>query len=305
MKRYKYIKSNAFTAGDSLGNPAACVFTGEETLSPEQMQAVAREHKGFVMEVVFCSQSDVADCKLTYYSSECEVDFCGHGTIATMYSKIKDDAVLRSKPVVKVETNRKGIVEVFNAIDTEDAVYITAPDPIEHPMNLTVDAIGKALGLNHEAIRRDLPIHIIDAGLRTLIVPITDLETEISVFPNEQELKIFCEGNDIDIILIFSKQTADADTFAHTRVFAPKFGYLEDPATGSGNSAFANYLLSEELWKGEPITIEQGGNDRIFNSVKLKCQDGKVLFGGKATKKIDGEYYICRTSSCRDCLCTC
>ncbi len=90
----------------------------------------------------------------------------------------------------------------------------------------------------------------------------------------------------------FSKQTADTSAFAHTRVFAPKFGYLEDPATGSGNSAFANYLLSEGLWKGEPIMIEQGGNNRVFNSLKLKCQDGKVLFGGKATKKIEGEYYI-------------
>ena len=84
----------------------------------------------------------------------------------------------------------------------------------------------------------------------------------------------------------------DVSAYAHTRVFAPKFGYLEDPATGSGNSAFANYMLSEGLWDGHPITIEQGGNDRIFNSVKLRCQDGKVLFGGKATKKIEGEYYI-------------
>ncbi len=73
-----------------------------------------------------------------------------------------------------------------------------------------------------------LPIRIIDAGLRTLIVPITDLETEISVFPDEQELKIFCEGNDIDIILIFSKQTADTDAFAHTRVFAPLFNLRWD-----------------------------------------------------------------------------
>ena len=103
MKRYKYIKSNAFTTRASLGNPAACVFTGQESLSPKQMQAVAREHKGFVMEVVFCGQSEVADCKLTYYSSEYEVDFCGHGTIATMYSMIKDNAALRSKSVVKVE----------------------------------------------------------------------------------------------------------------------------------------------------------------------------------------------------------
>ena len=234
MKQYRYVKSNAFTSGESLENTAACIFTGQEELTPEQM----------------------------------------------------------AKSIITAETNRKGIIEVFNAINKEDTVYITAPDPIEHPMNLSIEQIEDELTLPHGSIRKDLPIHIIDAGLRTLIVPIADLETEISVYPNEQRLKSFCLDNDIDIILVFSKQTADASAFAHTRVFAPKFGYLEDPATGSGNSAFANYLLSERLWKGEPITIEQGGNDRIFNSVKLKCQNDKVLFGGKATKKIDGEYYI-------------
>ena len=292
MKQYRYVKSNAFTSGESLGNPAACIFTGQEELTPEQMQAIAAEHKGFVMEVVFCGQSEVADCKLTYYSSECEVEFCGHGTIATMYTMVKETPELMAKPIITAETNRKGIIEVFNAIQEEDAVYITAPVPIEHPMNFSVAQIEDALSLPHGAIRKDLPIRIIDAGLRTLLVPIADLDTEISVYSNEQSLKTFCLGNDIDIILIFSKQTSDNEAFAHTRVFAPKFGYLEDPATGSGNSAFANYLLSEGLWNGEPITIEQGGNDRIFNSVKLKCLNDRVLFGGKATKKIEGEYYI-------------
>ena len=51
MKQYRYVKSNAFTSGESLGNPAACIFTGHEGLSPEQMQAIAAEHKGFVIEV--------------------------------------------------------------------------------------------------------------------------------------------------------------------------------------------------------------------------------------------------------------
>ena len=52
------------------------------------------------------------------------------------------------------------------------------------------------------------------------------------------------------------------------------------------------YVKSNAFTSGESITIEQGGNDRIFNSVKLKCQSGKVLFGGKATKKIEGTYFI-------------
>ena len=292
MKQYRYVKSNAFTSGKSLGNPAACIFTGQAELSPEQMQAIAAEHKGFVMEVVFCSQSDVADCKLTYYSSECEVEFCGHGTIATMYSLIKDTPELMLKPVVMVETNRKGMIEVYNAIKEEDAVYISAPDPIEHPTELTTAQLEEILELPCDTISKDLPIRIIDAGLRTLIVPVKDLETEISVYPNVSRLKTFCEGNDIDIILTFSMQTADTSAFAHTRVFAPRFGYLEDPATGSGNSAFANYLLSEKLWDGHLIAIEQGGNDRVFNSVKLKYANGKVLFGGKATVKIEGYYIV-------------
>ena len=112
MKQYRYVKSNAFTSGESLGNPAACIFTGQEVLTPDQMQAIAAEHKGFVMEVVFCSQSDKADCKLTYYSSECEVEFCGHGTIATMYTMVKETPELMEKPVITAETNRKGIIEV-------------------------------------------------------------------------------------------------------------------------------------------------------------------------------------------------
>lgn len=293
MKQYRYIKSNAFTSGASTGNPAATIIIDEGSLAPEQMLQIAAEHKGFVMESVFCSPSDTAACKLTYYSSECEVDFCGHGTIATMYSLIKDDASLRNRKVLSVETNKKGVISVYNEIDTEDAVYIEAPSPIEHEMNIPTEEIERILTLHKGSIDQEgRAIRIIDAGLRTLIVPVSKLEDEVSVFPDLASLKAFCEGNDIDIILIYSLQVADASNFAHTRVFAPRFGYLEDPATGSGNSAFANYLLSEKMWDGTPITIEQGGNDRIFNAVKLKTLNGKVLFGGRATTKIQGFYCV-------------
>ena len=293
MKQYRYIKSNAFTSGASTGNPAATIIVDEGSLTPEQMLQIAAEHKGFVMESVFCSPSETAACKLTYYSSECEVDFCGHGTIASMYSLIKGDTSLRQSKVLSGETNKKGVISVYNEIDTEDAVYIEAPSPIEHAMNIPVDDIERILTLRKGGIDREgRAIRIIDAGLRTLIVPISKLEDEVSVFPDLSSLKAFCEGNGIDIILIYSLQVADASNYAHTRVFAPRFGYLEDPATGSGNSAFANYLLSEKMWDGSPITIEQGGNDRIFNAVKLKTLKGKVLFGGRATTKIQGYYCV-------------
>ena len=120
MKKYRYIKSNAFTSGASLGNPAAALIAEDECLTPEQMQQIATEHKGFVMEIVFCSPSETAACKLTYYSSECEVNFCGHGTIATMYSIIKvgDDQDYANAPVATGPFKVTGF-KVNDEIDTE------------------------------------------------------------------------------------------------------------------------------------------------------------------------------------------
>ena len=77
-----------------------------------------------------------------------------------------------------------------------------------------------------------------------------------------------------------------------TRVFAPHFGYLEDPATGSGNSAFGYYMLKHLLWDGRAVSIEQNAEITAFNVVKLKESAGKVLFGGSATAKIEGRYLL-------------
>lgn len=292
MRKYVYKKADAFTAGDSLGNPAACVFTGEDTLSDEEMLSIAKQHKGFVSEVVYCNNSKSADCKLTYYSSECEVDFCGHGTIATMYELLKTNDTLRKQKEVNFETNKKGILTLYNEIDTEDSVYITAPEAKKYSVNISALKIANALGVNESDISKEYPLALIDAGLKTLIIPISTFQCEISIFPNEEQLKMFCLANEIDIVLIFCMDASKPEFIAHTRVFAPKFGYLEDPATGSGNSAFGYYLYDNNLWTGKPVMLEQGGKDRIFNTVKLRFKDNRVLFGGKATLRIDGYYFL-------------
>lgn len=292
MKKYRYQKIDAFTSGTSLGNPAACIFMDQEKLTPEEMLKVGQHHKGIVSEVVFCEKSDVADIRLTYYSSECEVEFCGHGTIATMYEVIKMNDDLRQKEEVFFETNKKGILKVKNSIQTEDSIYITAPEPeyIKCPVNKSDTA--KILGLTLEQLSKDRELAFINAGLRTLLVPIEKLADEVSIYPEEERLKEFCLDAGIDIILAYCFETSKPECFAHSRVFAPKFGYLEDPATGTGNSAFGYLMYNNGTWKGEPIIIEQGGDNRVFNQVRVMIEDGKVLFGGSASLRVDGNYYL-------------
>ena len=293
MRTCQYQKIDAFTSGVSAGNPAACLYLKPgQALSENDMLAVAQQHKGFVSEVVYCEESLTADLKLTYYSSECEVDFCGHGTIACLYSLAKSDAHLAAKKEIKVETNRKGILTVYNRLDEQDAVFITSPQAEHIRTALTSTDAAAALGLSPSGISDKYPIGIINAGLSTLIIPMARLQDTIHVFPDEAQLKSFCETQNIGIILIFCLETADAACHAHTRVFAPRFGYLEDPATGSGNSAFGYYMLKHGSWDSNAIRIEQGGADRVFNTVHLTAPDHRVQFGGSATVRIRGEYYL-------------
>ncbi len=285
---YPYRKIDAFTSRASLGNPAACLYLTEgQRLTDGDMLAIAAQHKGFVSEVVYCAEEG-PEILLTYYSSECEVDFCGHGTIACLYGLIRSRPDLLARKEIQIRTRRKGALMVYNKIPEQDAVFIAAPAPVHLGTDLGADAIEAALGARPHP---GLPIDRINAGLNTLIVPLADLKTEVSIFPDERRLKAFCEGNGVDIVLIYSMETARPDSVAHTRVFAPKFGYLEDPATGSGNSAFGSYMLKNGLWDGSDCRVEQGGEDRVFNEVRLACADGQVLFGGSATVRIEGVHY--------------
>jgi len=293
MQTYQYRKIDAFTTEKSFGNPAACIYLDEnQSLSEKEMLFIAKQHKGFVSEVIYCVPKSQTYFSLTYYSSECEVDFCGHGTIACMYNLIKETPDLLNQKEIKIHTNKKGVLTVYNEIAEQDSVYITAPIPQYIGTCLNADQIAKNLLLNKNQISDSLPIDMIDAGLRTLIVPVATLNDEINVFPNEKNLKNFCLQNKIDIILIYSLETDNPRNIAHTRVFAPKFGYLEDPATGSGNSAFGYYMLKNKMWNGTHTTIEQGGVDRIFNAVNLNYKDNKILFGGRASIRIKGFYYL-------------
>lgn len=292
MNTYSYKKIDAFAEAGSTGNPAACLFLrADETLGEEAMQDIAGQHRGFVSEVVYCRETGGGGHELCYFSSECEVEFCGHGTIACMYSLIRNTPSLLARDSVTVTTRRKGPVTVYNEIPSRNAVFITAPEAVHIGTGLTRGEVAGQLGMSPECLSDSLPMDVIDAGLRTLIVPVARLRDEVAVFPDERGLKAFCLERDIDIVLVYSLETANRKHAAHTRVFAPRFGYLEDPATGSGNSAFACYLRKNGLWDGGAISIEQGGEDRVFNTVKVQERDGRVLFGGGAVDRIDGRYH--------------
>jgi len=157
--------------------------------------------------------------------------------------------------------------------------------------------IASALDCADDDLDILLPVRIVNGGLETLVVPMTRLESILSVTPDIQALNEFCIQIGVDIIILYSSETETQESCYRTRVFAPTFGYLEDPATGSGNAAFGYYLLEQGMWNRESMQIEQNGSRNAPNFVKLfyketNSDDSRVWFGGGATLKIDGHYLL-------------
>lgn len=297
MKKLRFKKIDAFATQQSEGNPAGMVdLDASDDITADEMLRIAKELKGLVSEVGYVQQTDKTTFALKYYSAEREVAFCGHATIAIMYDLIRNNSDLMGQRQIEIITN-KGKLVVENKIDDMDAVFISAPDPVFTPHPIDPNRIADALKIDRDDIDRRYPISVVNAGLETLIVPIKGLERTLSLSPVLDELKAFCIESAIDIITVYTDEVADEHNRYRTRVFAGTFGYLEDPATGSGNSALGHYLLKNGMWGGASIALEQNGDLAKPNIIKLRTQktegaQAKVYFGGGAIVRIEGEYIL-------------
>ena len=293
MKRFRFKKIDAFTGDRSPGNPAGCVWLGgPDDITAEEMQEIARQLKGFVSEVAYvCPEGD--GYFLRYWSSEREVEFCGHATIAAMYDLLHGDSAATFRAEVPIRAGGSSLT-VYDG--GEAGVFITAPQAEVLPAAPRADAVLKPLFLAALDLDDCFPISLVKCGLAALLVPMRRASMLTDVAPNQEELALFCEKHGADIVVLYTDDRILPGTRYRTRVFAPRFGYLEDPATGSGNAALGSWLLREGHWDGSPIAIEQGRSYRAPNIVRLMTRemDGRkrVLFGGRATVRIDGWYQL-------------
>ncbi|MCK9579576.1 MAG: PhzF family phenazine biosynthesis protein [Methanoregula sp.] len=295
MQRLRFKKIDAFVYSGSGGNPAGCIYLDRpDAISPDQMQQIAREMAGCVSEVVYVyRENDIVT--LRFFSSECEVAFCGHGTVAAMNDLIKYDPDLLRNPIISIHIGDRQIL-IRNTIAEEDAVFVSAPLLSTPKTEIDPDAVAAALKLPPGEIVSPGGITVISAGLVTLIVPLHSLAALLATRPDQQHLKEFCIRHGIEIVLVHTAEVSTDGAAYRTRVFAPAFGYLEDPATGSGNAALGYHLLASGAWDGKMIRIEQGRSRDHPNIIRLVSDASEkqrtVFFGGNAVVRIEGEYLL-------------
>ncbi len=290
-KQIEIYQIDAFTNKPFKGNPAGVAFG--DNLTETEMQEIAKEMN--VAETAFLSkpnpsavESDKADYNLRWFTPATEVELCGHATIASLHF-LKEKNLLKNNISVKMKT-RSGILNC----KAEDGYYFMQI-PIYSLKEFEGDKeeIIKALNIDSSSLDKDVPFIILENGY--LYIYVKDLSSLHSLQPDFKALKnITKTKNEFTAVVVFTLETVDKESFAHSRFFAPYYGIDEDPVTGSANGPFLLVLKKLNFIKdtGNEITLkfEQGDVLNRQGRVQVRYnQNNKELYiSGEAVTVLKG-----------------
>ena len=281
MARYRYITLDVFTDRPFGGNPLA-VFPEATGIGDEQMQAIAREFN--LSETVFILPgTNGADANLRIFTPAREMPFAGHPTVGSSLI-LAGEGRIGATATLSVKA---GMVAVTVA---DGKATIMAPQPahiIDTPAP-DADIVAAATGLQPgDVAAGDQSPMICSAGAEFLFARVKNRETLACLQVGEPPSK------SVGTVLVALDDLADG--VIHMRMFAPRSGVPEDPATGSAAAALPAYLRHMGLEKPS-FVIHQGDDmgrpSRITVTVTTDDDGDHVQVGGSGCVMSEGEFLL-------------
>ena len=252
---------DAFTDTLFSGNPAAVIFS--DINDSELMQNIAAENN--LSETAFI-RKDGDDFIIRWFAPSCEIDLCGHATLASAF--VYFNYINTEETIFNVKSLKNGVLTVSKK---DDLLLLDFPkDNYKKFDNFQI--IKEAFGImpNELYEGRDDILAIFDnEDCIASLSPNFDLVKELP----HRGIIASAPGNEVDFV---------------SRCFFPSTGVDEDPVTGSAHTTLTPYW-SNRLDK-KNLTAKQlskrGG--------ELQCQDNdsRVIIGGKACLYMIGSIFI-------------
>jgi len=252
---------DAFTDKLFSGNPAAVIFS--QIKDEQLMQKIAAENN--LSETAFIREEN-GIFHIRWFAPLCEIDLCGHATLASAYIFFK--YIKPESSMFEVQSLKNGILKVTKK---NNLLVLDFPKDSLSQYN-EFSLIEEIININPiELYRgRDDVLAIVETedSVRNL-----DINFELLNKINARGLIVSAEGTKSDFV---------------SRFFAPSAGVNEDPVTGSAHTTlipFWSNKLSKTQMHAEQLS-ERGGI--------LYCEDknDRVLIGGNAIEYLKGEINI-------------
>jgi len=290
--RRRFVTLDVFTRRRYAGNPLAVVLD-PDGLDGAAMQAVAREFNLSETVFVLPPADPARRARLRIFTPAAELPFAGHPTVGSAVLLNRIDGGSGRRDLV-VEEGIGPVRCTVEAIDgqTGHARFALARLPAETEATAPLAVIAAALSLAESDIGFDnfKPARW-SAGNEFAFVPLAGLDAMRRCRPNTAAWDAaFGNGRGTGAFL-FCRETAEPGHAFHARMFAPRSGIPEDPATGSAAAAFAGVLARfTRLPDGDhDVDIEQGYEMGRPSLIRLSM----TLQGGQLTAAaISGEAVV-------------
>ena len=246
-----FLHYDVFTTEPLTGNQLA-VFLDGRGLPTERMQALAREMNFSESTFILPSELAGTDVRMRIFTPASEMPMAGHPTIGSTFA-------LAHAGVIGPGTERfvfgLGVGPVPVDLEWHGSrlrfAWMTQLNPEFGAVVDARDAVAAALGLS-AADLADLPVQQVSCGVPFLLVPLRSRDVVDRAVSDAAAFRRLAASAGIDLpIFMFAALPAGSAETIYSRMFAPEFGIVEDPATGSACGPLGCYLVRHRLVHGD------------------------------------------------------
>ncbi|MBP8691700.1 MAG: PhzF family phenazine biosynthesis protein [Sedimentibacter sp.] len=273
----------AFTHENTGGNGAGVVLLNEQ-ISDDRKQEIAG--KVGLSETAFIFKQDENDYNVSFFTPVCEVDLCGHATIAAFYYLGKTGEIKGCNETRTVYQNTKaGRLKIEVTFKDHDVEYVLMQQSRPQIYGELKDKkqIASSLNIDERFIGLadcDIGPTIVSTGLKDIMVPVRSRNVLNNLEPDFRMIEDISYENDVVGYHVFTIENGKV----YARNFAPKVGINEECATGTSNGALGSLLISKGFSNQFEVIQGEAMNQKSLIYVKVDRHDGlmDVYVGGKA-----------------------
>lgn len=270
---------DAFTDTVFKGNSAGVILL-DSWLAHSLMQSIAMQNN--LSETAFLVVSEQGYYHIRWFSPLCEIDFCGHATLASAFVIFKQNPNLST---IKFCAEAIGSFEVIKL--ESGKIQMDFPSNLPERVRAVPEALTKGLSITPREVYRNLQAYFViyqsiaevlsvqrDNALLKQLAPL-DVVVTCSV-PSEDNL--YSDDQNDDNLNQLSKYDFIS------RYFWPANGGDEDPVTGSAHTGLAP-LWAARLGKNALLAYQASSRG---GEVECQVLADRVLISGSAAEYLTG-----------------
>jgi trans-2,3-dihydro-3-hydroxyanthranilate isomerase len=298
---HPYTHWDVFTSEPLYGNQLA-VFGDGRGMDTDLMQRIAREMNFSESTFIMPAESPGTDIRMRIFTPVQEMPMAGHPTVGSTFALAHTGVVKPGTPriVFGLNVGPTPVDLQWDGVRLRFA-WMTQPLPRFGPVVDARSQVAAALGLSLGDLVPELPIQIVSCGVPLLFVPLRDPDAVDRAISDAGAFRrVMAELGERVPFFLFAKQPPGSEATVYSRMFAPEFGIVEDPATGSASGPLGCYLVHHGLVEPDDARsmtnlqgVAMGRRSRLHIAI-----DGEpaaitgVRVGGESVLVGKGELYV-------------